>query len=462
MKELRSLISNLASLGLALILALIIWVTATRDQDPTRTQFLQVPVTFDNLPENGVLIAPENETVQVRVDGPDSVLRTLSPSDFEAIADLSAVEFGVDSATAVTVSTAVDEVRTSPPSPEQVNVLVEELVTRAIPVDLDIRGSTARGHTQGEPLIEPAVINISGPASRLEPFDFGLVTIFLNSARETQVAEHRPVFYDQQGRVAGTNGLSIDNESVQVTIPIEESEGFAEKLITVDWEGDPAPGYRLLNVSVDPPSVLVQGLPARVNALTRLQTEPIDITGLTETFEQQATLALPGGVTLDQDQPITVRIEIEPILTTGLRERPVELLGLTEELAATVEPETVRVVLFGPLAALDALVDEDVRVTADLFELEPGTYGVEPDVDLPERGIEVRSIQPSRVTVTITETVTNSEEIGLLPLKTDPDALADALMRSTQPATSIPHPTGLARPLDSITAVDLPIERKTT
>ncbi len=85
---------------------------------------------------------------------------------------------------------------------------------------------------------------------------------------------------------------------------------------------------------------------------------------------------------LDQDQEVFVSIEIEPILTTDIREREVEMLGVSENMEASPSPEQVRVVLFGPLAALDSLVDDDVRVTVDLFGLVSGTHSLEPVVDL--------------------------------------------------------------------------------
>jgi YbbR domain-containing protein len=302
-----------------------------------------------------------------------------------------------------------------------VEVLLEQQVSRDIPVELDIRGEVARGHAQGKPLVEPTVITISGPASLIEQLDFALATVFLNDALETTIGEHRPIFYDEQGRVASTANLNLSTEQVQVTIPVIESDGFADKLITVDWVGYPAPGYRLLSVTVEPPSVLVKGLPARVNALTRLQTEPIDITGLTSSFTQQATLDLPSGVSLDQDQEIFVTIEIEPILSTDTREREVEILGLREGMEASLEPEQVRVVLFGPLPVLDTLVADDVRVTVDVFDLISGTHRIQPGVDIPERGIEVRSIRPETIRVTITQTltrtITNTDGLtGTLPL----------------------------------------------
>jgi hypothetical protein len=86
--------------------------------------------------------------------------------------------------------------------------------------------------------------------------------------------------------------------------------------------------------------------------------------------------------------------------------------GLDEEWEAKVDPESVRVVLFGPLPILETLLDEEVNVTVDLFGLISGTYSLEPDVSFPDRGIELRSIQPSQVTVEITRPLTITNQIS--------------------------------------------------
>ena len=442
-KTLRSLLSNFSSLLLAVVLAVVIWITATSAQDPDTSQFIQLPVSFVGIPKDTLLRSAADETIQIRVEGPQSILTTLSPADFKATVDLSTVPFGIETAVPIDIPSANDY-KISDITPSQIQVLLEQQDTREIPVELDIRGSAARGHSQGVPLVEPSTITVRGPASRLEQLDFALATVFLNNARETEVGEHRPVFYDQQGRVASTSSLDLSIQDVTVTIPIEESAGFAEKLITVDWIGEPAAGYRLLNVNVEPPSVLVRGLPASVNALTRLQTEPIDITGLTESFNQQATLDLPAGITLDQDQEIFVEIDIEPILTTYTRIRPVELLDLSAGVETVVTPEEVRVVLFGPLPVLDTLLDEDVHVSVDLFGLDTGTYTIEPTVDLPDRGIEVRSVNPNAVTVIITRTITNANGItSTLPL-TETSLLLKNLKHTTKQQSNIQYQAPVA------------------
>jgi YbbR domain-containing protein len=426
MKHTRTLISYLGSLLLALVLASIIWLNATRTQDPITTQFLQLDVNFVGQPENSILAKPDKQSVQIRVEGPQSALNQVSLTDFNAFVDLTQTPFGESVSMPIEISTLNSDLDISP-IPNEVEVLLEQQVSRNIPVELDIRGEVARGHTQGNPLVEPTAIIVSGPASLVEQLDFALATVFLNDTLETTIGEHRPIFYDEQGRVASTANLNLSTEEVQVTVPVVESDGFADKLITVDWIGYPAPGYRLLSVTMEPPSVLVKGLPARVNALTRLQTEPIDITGLTSSFTQQATLDLPTGVSLDQDQEMFVTIEIEPILSTDTRERKVEILGLREDMETSLGPEQVRVVLFGPLPLLDTLAADDVRVTVDLFDLAPGTHFIQPDVDIPDRGIEVRSIRPETIHVTITQTLAQTITQTLTQTITNTDWLTGTL-----------------------------------
>lgn len=429
----RVWVENIASLILAFILAVFIWVNASRTEDPIRTRFLEIPIRYVGLPADTVLASGgETDVVQLRLEGPDSLLQAAAPEDFSATVDLSQVPPGQETSVDINVTGKEQRLDISFITPEQVTVTLEQQVTRQIPVEVDLRGSVARGHSQGEPLLEPSTITVSGPGSRVNQLGFALVTMFLNNAIETTTETIEPIFYDAQGRVASVTGLNLDTSEVKVTVPVEESAGFADKLVTVVWTGEPAPGYRLLSVSADPPSVLVEGRPTQVNRLTSVRTEPVDITGLTESFRQAAVLDLPEGITVDPEQTVSVNIEIEPILTTSTYIRAPELVGLDPQLEASVIPQQVRIVLFGPLPVLDSLVDEDVRVTVDVFGLGVGTYSIQPEVKVPDRGIEIRSVQPTAVTVT------------LAPLEEDATPGAAAPAGAAVPARSAG--TALVRP----------------
>ena len=85
MKHTRTLISYLGSLLLALVLASIIWLNATQVQDPITTQFLQLDVNFVGQPENSILVEPDKQSVQIRIEGPQSALNQISLADFYRI-----------------------------------------------------------------------------------------------------------------------------------------------------------------------------------------------------------------------------------------------------------------------------------------------------------------------------------------------------------------------------------------
>jgi YbbR domain-containing protein len=407
-KLVRFILSNLFTLLLSLILAFLIWINASQREDPTQDRWLQIPVEYVGQPEDSILLSTQRRNVQIFFEGPGSIVSELNASAFSAIVDLSQAPFGEEVLVPIQVTSKNPNVSVLS-QPEPVNTLLEQLVTVEIPVELDIRGEVARGHIQGDPLIDPEFIVVSGPASRVQILDRARATVFLNNDRESIVEQTQPIFYDRQGRVASVSGLTLSSDQLEVTIPVNEAANYAEKFISLDLVGEPASGYRLLGAKIEPPSVLVQGRPTQLNAITQVRTEPVDITGLTESFRQQVALVLPVGITLDEVAEVFVDIEIEPFLTTRPYNQAVVLQGLTEDMTASVEPEDVRVVLFGPLPALETLVDEEVRVTVDLFDLGPGIYSLEPAVDFPERGIELRSIQPSLVTVNITRLITITE-----------------------------------------------------
>ena len=443
MNRARDALTALGSFLLSLVLAIAIWTNASQAQDPVQTRFLEVPLEFVGLPSGAVLVDPDpRQQVQIRLEGPDSVLQALTSEDYAATADLSGVPSGETVAVEIAVTGSQPGVTISFITPEAIDVLLEQQVTRDVPVELDLRGTVARGHNQGEPLLDPPSIRVSGAESLVSELDFALVTVFLNSTAETLVETSSPIFYDRAGRVASVTGLDLSRDEVMVTVPVEEAAGFADKLVTVEWVGEPAPGYRLLSVTADPPSVLVEGRPALVNRLTSVTTEPIDINGLTQTYEQTAVLALPGGVSVDPEQIVTVRIEVEPILTTSTFIRVPERRGLRSGFEAIVEPAQVRVVVFGPLPVLDALAESDVRVILDLFGLEAGDYSIEPDVIVPDRGIEVRSIQPTAVSVTIVEETASAPSTPAARTAQSGAATSSVLLQVATPARpTFPAPT---------------------
>jgi YbbR domain-containing protein len=99
---------------------------------------------------------------------------------------------------------------------------------------------------------------------------------------------------------------------------------------------------------------------------------------------------------------VLVRVSVAAIESSlTLENMPVEISGLPENLAAQVSPETVTVILSGPLAFLDQLNRENTRVFIDLSGAEVGTYSISPQVDVIINDVKVESILPATVEVVV-------------------------------------------------------------
>lgn len=415
MSTTRTILYNLGIFLLSLILAAIIWAVAIANNDPVETRLWQIDIQTIGQPPDAQLLNRPPTTASITIQGPVSALDSVSPEDYTAVIDLSEVPFG-ENDVEIQIEGGVEGVEVLNKSPETARINMEQIITRDIPVRVDVRGEVARGHRRGQETVVPEFIQVTGIASQVNQLAEARVTVFLDNARQDIDLLRRPTFYDLQGNVASTVGLTANPVDVQIVIPVVELAGFAEKPITVNWIGDPAQGYRLLNINVEPSSVLVTGPPDQLDAL-RVETEPVDISGLTMTETLQVALDLPDGVMVEDPQAIIVTVEIAPIQTSDVVQRQVEVRGLAEDLEAILDPEEVRVFLFGPLPALESLGEDDVRVTLDLLNLEIGTYSLEPLVSISVNDVSERSIQPATISVIITEAMTITDGItGTLPV----------------------------------------------
>jgi YbbR domain-containing protein len=83
--------------------------------------------------------------------------------------------------------------------------------------------------------------------------------------------------------------------------------------VRAETTGQPAPGFRVAKVVVEPPRVRVTGARREVLRLSEAVTEAVDLSDLSETTERQVRLNLGGqNVWVEEPTDVTVRVEIEP------------------------------------------------------------------------------------------------------------------------------------------------------
>lgn len=93
-----------------------------------------------------------------------------------------------------------------------------------------------------------------------------------------------------------------------------ESRSRKSVKVRPDLEGEPAPGFQLTAVEVDPPRVWLQGARTDVLRLSEVVTETIDVSGLDKPTEREVKLSLGAGrVWMEESGSVKVKLLVDPV-----------------------------------------------------------------------------------------------------------------------------------------------------
>lgn len=200
---------------------------------------------------------------------------------------------------------------------------------------------------------------------------------------------------DMFGAFAGENSIALGPDAIdapfgvtiqslepaQLRIALEERVR-AEMPINAVVEGSPAEGYEITDKIVDPAFVTVTGPRSRVEAMTGVSTEVVNVAGRQESVMRQIGLITDDPlVRLEGNTRSNLQILIkEAAVPRQLEGMVVRIINATYRVE--INPAEVGVVLRGPPSVLDALTDESITIVLDVEGLEPRAedYRVEPRV----------------------------------------------------------------------------------
>ena len=407
----RWLATNFRTFLLAFALALAVWVTAVTAANPDETQVYPNPIPIEFIGQDpGLILTGKTvpEQVEITLRAPHSVWQSLLSSEtlIRAVMDLTSLGAGMHTVN-VQVQINTSPVRIISVTPQTFNLSLETLVTRSLAINLNITGNPAIGYQVGIPELDPVLVVITGAESLVSQIDHIQADLDLTDARQNIAASLPLKAVDVMGLVI--SGVTVLPESVQVSLPIIQQGGYRDLAVKVMTIGNPASGYSLTSVAAFPPIVTVYS--ANLDLIASMpgfvETSSLDLSRAQEDIEKRLGIILPPGITLIGEQSVTVKVGIAPIESSRtISYRPVEMIGLAIGLSASLSPQTVDIIISGPLPVLDSLAISDVHVQVDLTGLTPGTYQLIPKVSLVQQKVKVESILPGTVEVIITNVKT--------------------------------------------------------
>jgi YbbR domain-containing protein len=391
--------ANVVRYLLSFVLAFTLWAWVTAQRDPEQTyQANQLAITATNLADSLNLVG-SLPTVDVRLEGPQSVIETIDTGSIQATIDLAGADIPGAYERDVQV-TAPEGLRNIEVTPETVIVELDAVVSKTFPVEVLSPESVPRNLAVTDTNAVPSEVTVTGVQRNVDRVARVLVDVSLSGQEESFTTQAIPRPVDAENRPVDNVSIAPSTVSLSVAIEVRGKE----IPVFVRCECDAADGFEVVGQPLPTPgTVLIDGPRDLLNDVQYIYTTPI----VTSTLEAPEVLpdvpldtsTLPEGVSIEQTTvDVSVRVEQATFSQTfdGVE---ISVLNALEGTKVTVSPDAISITVEGPRSEVSALTSDDVDVVVDVEDRGPGTYQIVPRVILPPR---VRySDPPAPVTVTI-------------------------------------------------------------
>ena len=382
----------------ALAISILAFVAVAESSQEAVATF-RVPVERPEVPAGYVLRGTLGDAT-VRLAGPQAQVAKVVQADIHPMPDLAQADLTRNDVQNVALRVPLADTQiVASTDPTTVAVRIEKLVSRTLPVQVRFANDPPRGFQPSAPTFSSTEIKITGAQSLVASVAAVFAMLRFGDTPIDIATSAAAVAVDAAGNPV--EGVQSEPPTVQVSVPVLSTS--STRTVPVLWQirGTVAPGFWISRVTTDPVAVQVQGAQDKITALERLDTAAIDVSGLNGNRSFRVPLLLPDGLSLLQPTDASVGITVIPL--TGTRPFPsvaVQATGLGLGLAADTEPQTVSVVVAGPVATLAALGGDAVTATVDASGKGAGSYPADIVLRLPA-GVTATSLQPLRVTLTI-------------------------------------------------------------
>ncbi|HSK52494.1 MAG TPA: CdaR family protein [Clostridia bacterium] len=397
---------KLAAIGLASVL----YAGLVLSQD-AQTFAGPIPIQAANLPDD-MWVDPLPPVTSVRYFAPAGTDRP-GQGTFRAFVDLAGLPDRAGTyQVRVQVSSVNPELQVLSVTPDSVSVTLDPLVTKIVPVVINY-GQPPPNVEIGIQRAEPRTVTVTGQQSIIEQVVAARADVVIQPSGLNIDQDVTLVPVDAVGEARSPAQMTPATARIQVQV-LSEPETRTLPIRAV-ITGTPATGFELASIEVQPQAALVEGDADPLAEIAGLDTQPLSVSGLSETTTFETDLALPDGIARVTDEPIVVTVSFRQVSESRTFTAGVQPVGIQAGLVYTLGVDRVLLVVGGSTAGLDALTAADGPVaTVDVTGLAPGTYDLDVAAELGP-GLTLVAANPPTVQVTIAASAASSPSPAASP-----------------------------------------------
>ena len=388
--------SKKLNLLVSFLIAIILWAYVIGEINPVTTKsFVDVNINLENqiaLEERGLAIESISEDkINVTVKGERSRIQNVEKDDVYAKVDLALARAGHNELD-VNVRTP-EKVNVDNKSISKVKLTVGELYSEERPTKIVYVESTNSGSEPYTIEKTPENVIIRGAMNNVKKVSQVIAKVRVDQIKDKEtIVEAELVPVDKNGKKV--SWIRLNSSQIQIKAVMTKTKKVD---LEVPIQGEDSSDAKLEYSK----TVSIKGNADVVKDISKIQTEPVDLSGYDQNTTIELKPILPKGVQLAAGSDMTAKIILSATDSKNINfdRDEIDVVGLDENLKATVE-EGVVISAEGKKSSLDNVNKEDFTLAVDVSGYSKGSYKVDVVV-VNKKAFKKYTIRPSKVTVLI-------------------------------------------------------------
>ena len=399
-----NLSSNTTAKVISIVFAIVFWIFVMDQVNPEIIkEFNNVKVEIvgiEQLNNEGLVLLNEEENfVKISVKGRRNDLLSFDENYLVITADIRGYQKGLNTVP-IDKRILIDNVNIVDISKSEIKIELDEIVSIPKVVEIERLGELSSGFEIDKFVQSKAEVIVTGPetfVNRVVSVRGEITTTGIENDYQTEVSL---VPVDYEGNQV--SGVELLESSV-----VYSFEVFKLRTVPIEVKviGKLLEEYVLVNINLNPTTVVIKGKADNVNKITKIETSVVDLTEKIETFDIDLNLVLPEGIdTPYLENAIKTNVKIEKLETKefvfNVSEMPIINLNENLNIKITDKNDTVELTIKDIRSNLDTITRNDIELILDVSDLLPGEYMLPIEI-LAKKEIRELYINPETVELKI-------------------------------------------------------------
>ena len=410
-KLLNMLKSNWPIKLLSVLLAFIIWSYVMVGTNPVRTKTINnVPVTVTNAAELRAknLIIDESSSkipdkVSVIVSAGIDSHKFITSDSLKATLNLADINETGEVTIQLSCNPSVSGASVKGISPSKIELTIDELVTKNVPVLAALEGEPRDDYYVGPPRLASDFVAITGAKNTIEKVTKAVCYINVEQLTDSVRESYPLTLYDNNGEVISSDLLVENMPSAIVDITV-----LPKKTVVVDEQSvidaitNVKEGYEVTGVEINPGSIRIAAEESVLKGIDLVRVQNINAEGADKNIMLDVLIQPLENVEYQSEQILEVLVKISEIQEERTyRNRRIEIKNVEDGLTAQiVSDKYTDITVTGGKSVVTNLTADDFLPYIDLAGLGKGTHDC--IVEIPQMdGLSVENVVMSVASVKV-------------------------------------------------------------